>query len=54
MEATNILRRLELAGRLSSQEATSAQRDLMRLHIGLVPFEPVSERLWTLRKNVTS
>ncbi len=54
VEATNILRRLELAGTLTSLESTSAQRDLLRLGIRLFPFEPVAERVWALRQNVTS
>ncbi|RLB54083.1 MAG: VapC toxin family PIN domain ribonuclease [Deltaproteobacteria bacterium] len=54
VEATNILRRLELAGTLTSLESTSAQRDLLRLGIELFPFEPVAERVWALRQNVTS
>lgn len=53
VEATNILRRLELAEVISTIESTSAQRDLMRLRIELFPFEPVAERIWDLRKNVT-
>ena len=54
VEATNILRRLEGAKRLSRLEATAAQRDLLALDILLVPFEPFAERVWALRRNVTS
>lgn len=54
VEATNILRRLERAKRLGSLEATSAQRDLLDLDLQLVPFEPFAERVWELRRNVTS
>ena len=54
VEATNILRRLELAGVIESSEATSAQRDLMRLELDLFPFEPFAERVWELRSNLTS
>ena len=54
VEATNILRRLESAGQLSPLEATAAQRDLVGLAILLVPFEPFAERVWELRRNVTS
>ena len=54
VEATNILRRLEITRELSRLEATAAQRDLLALDILLVPFEPFAERVWELRRNVTS
>ena len=54
VEATNILRRLELAGRLSQLEAGAAARDLLLLDLELVPFYPFAERVWELRRNVTS
>jgi predicted nucleic acid-binding protein len=54
VEATNILRRLELGGRLSRLEAGTAVRDLLELDIELVPFAPFVERVWELRANVTS
>jgi len=54
VEATNILRRLERARELSPRDAAAAQRDLMRLAIDLLPFEPFAERAWELRRNVTS
>jgi predicted nucleic acid-binding protein len=53
-EATNILRRLERARKLTSLEAAAAQRDLVALDMLLVPFEPFAERVWQLRRNVTS
>jgi predicted nucleic acid-binding protein len=54
VEATNILRRLESVRQLTRLEATAAQRDLLSLDILLVPFEPFAERIWELRRNVTS
>ena len=54
VEATNVLRRLERARELSRLEATAAQRDLLRLPIDLLPFEPFAERVWELRHDVTS
>jgi predicted nucleic acid-binding protein len=54
VEATNILRRLEAAGILARLEATAAQRDLMRIDLELVPFEPFADRVWALRRSVTS
>ena len=53
-EATNVLRRLERARLISTPEANAAQRDLMRLTIELLPFEPFAERIWELRHNMTS
>lgn len=54
VEATNILRRLELRGELSRLEAGAAARDLLQLDLGLLPFAPFAERVWELRSNVTS
>lgn len=54
VEATNILRRLELEGRLGRMEASAAARDLLLFEIELVPFHPLAERVWELRANVTS
>ena len=54
VEAINILRRLELAGRIDSKVATAAQRDLVQLEMDLYPFEPFAERIWELRANLTS
>jgi len=54
VEATNILRRFELEGRLSRMEAGAAARDLLLFDLELVPFTPFAERAWELRANVTS
>lgn len=54
VEATSILRRLEAAGVLARLEATAAQRDLLRIDLELVPFEPFAGRIWDLRGSVTS
>ena len=53
-ESSNVLRRLERAGRISRLEATSAHRDLLRLDIDLYRFAPFAERVWALRGNLTS
>lgn len=53
VEATNILRRFELEGRLGRMEAGAAARDLLLLDLELVPFTPFAERVWELRANVT-
>jgi predicted nucleic acid-binding protein len=54
VEATNILRRFELEGRLGRMEAGAAARDLLLFDLVLVPFTPFAERAWELRANVTS
>ena len=54
VEATNILRRLELAGELSRFEAAAAHSDLLKLDLVLFPFAPFAERVWALRRNLTS
>ena len=51
-ESSNILRRLEQAGRISRLEATSAHRDLLRLDMDFYTFAPFAERVWELRSNV--
>ena len=54
VEAANILRRLEGAGRISQLEATSAHRDVLRRDMALFPFAPFAERVWALRHNLTA
>ncbi|HEX2641560.1 MAG TPA: type II toxin-antitoxin system VapC family toxin [Thermoanaerobaculia bacterium] len=54
VEATNILRRFELEGRLGRLEAGAAARDLLLFDLELMPFAPFAERIWELRSNVTS
>lgn len=53
-EASNILRRLERTGGISSLHATAGHRDMLRLDIELFSFAPYAERVWALRANVTS
>lgn len=53
-EATNIFRRLERAKLITTPEANAARDDLMQLEIDLFPFEPLADRIWALRHNVTS
>lgn len=53
VEATNILRRLELAKEVTLLEASSARQDLLDLDITLFPFGPLADRIWELRANVT-
>ena len=44
---------LELAERIESLEANLARDDLLTLEIELVPFEPLADRAWELRHNLT-
>jgi predicted nucleic acid-binding protein len=54
VEATNVLRRFERSKQLERSEAAAALRDLLRLELILVPFEPFAARVWELRGAVTS
>lgn len=54
VETSNLLRRLERAGAISTLEANSAQRDLQRLDLVLFPYAPFADRIWQLRANLTS
>lgn len=54
VEVANTLRRAVHAGDLSSDVATLAHADLVRLRIDLFPYEPHAERVWTLRDNLTA
>ena len=54
VEATNTLRRLEIAGHISRFEADAAYADLLRLDLALFPFSPFAQRIWALRGNMTS
>lgn len=54
VEATNIVRRLELAGKLERLEAAEAAATLTDIDLELLPFAPFAERVWELRANLTS
>ena len=53
-EVSNVLRRLEHAGRISTLEAASAHRDLLRIDVDLFPFAACADRIWALRNSLTS
>ena len=53
-EVANVLRRLELEGKLPRVEANLALGDLLRLSIDLLAFKPFARRAWALRHNVTA
>ena len=54
VETTNILRRLELARQIAPVAATAARRELTELNVAFFDFEPFSDRIWELRRNLTS
>ena len=54
VEVANILRRAVLAGDLSSDVATLAHDDLVRLRVDLFAYEPHAQRVWQLRDNLTA
>jgi predicted nucleic acid-binding protein len=53
-EVANQLRRFAFNGLLSQDVASLAYAQLCEMPIDLFPFEPVAERVWELRKNVTA
>ena len=54
VESTNILRRAQLANKVTSDVASLAYRDLLNLPLEFFPFQPFAERIWELRENVTA
>jgi predicted nucleic acid-binding protein len=54
VEATNILRRLERAKRISVADANAAHHDHLQLDLELYAFAPVADRVWELRHTLTS
>ena len=54
VEAAHVLRRSVLAGRLSSDVASMAHQDLLRLKVALFDYATVARRAWALRSNITT
>ncbi len=52
-EAGNIIRRQELAGVVSADQAVQAHIDLLDLSIEQWPYEILGTRVWELRKNLS-
>ncbi len=52
--AANVLRRLDANGALDSTSASLAFADLQRLPILPMTFGVLSDRIWSLRENLTS
>lgn len=53
-ECSNIIRRHELAGLVSADQAAQAHADLVDLPIEYWPYELLGMRVWELRKNLSS
>lgn len=53
-EAANIIRRHELAGLVSRDQAAQAHADLLDLDIEHWPYEILAARAWELRHNLSS
>lgn len=54
VEATNVLRRLELHGRVTGTIAEGGLRELLRLSVKRHAFAPYTERVWELRHRLTA
>ena len=54
VEATNVLRRLERERVLDPRDADEARSDLLLLPLELFPFAPLADRVWDLRRTVSS
>lgn len=54
VEASNVLRRLEISGTLSDQTASAAFADLLAFPINFWPSRLLVDRIWELRGSVTS
>jgi predicted nucleic acid-binding protein len=53
-ECSNIIRRHELGGLVTADQAVQAHTDLVDLPIDLWPYEVLAARIWQLRLNLTS
>ena len=52
-EAANVIRRHELAGQVSTDQAAQAHADLLDLAIESWPYEVLAPRAWQLRQNLS-
>ena len=53
-ESSNVIRRHEMAGLISADQAVQAHADLLDLAIEQWPYELLGPRVWELRKNLSS
>ena len=52
-ETASIIRRMEARGLVDRTTASSALADVRRLDAQYLPFEPLADRAWALRENLT-
>ena len=52
-EVANVLRRLEISGRISAETAALAHGDVLDLPVQLWPYAPLAEEAWRLRGSLT-
>ena len=53
-ECSNVIRRAELSGAISADQAAQAHADLLDLAVELWPYEVLATRAWELRANLSS
>jgi predicted nucleic acid-binding protein len=53
-ECTNVIRRAELSGAISADQAAQAHADLLDLAVDLWPYDVLATRAWQLRANLSS
>jgi predicted nucleic acid-binding protein len=53
-ECANVIRRAELSGTVSAEQAAQAHADLLDLAIELWPYDALATRAWELRANLSS
>lgn len=53
-ETSNIIRRHELSGLISADQAAQAHADLLDLGVEQWPYELLAARVWQLRANLSS
>jgi predicted nucleic acid-binding protein len=54
VECANVIRRAELSGAVSADQAAQAHADLLDLAIDLWPYDVLAPRAWELRANLSS
>ena len=52
-ECANVIRRAELGGAISADQAAQAHTDLLDLAVDLWPYEALATRAWELRANLS-
>ena len=52
-ESANVIRRQELAGQISPDQAAQAHADLLDLAIEVWPYDILAARAWELRQNLS-